>query len=104
MKTIVSINQLCICRAVLTWYLERRREVDNVSPNTNLNVSKELWTKPTRHETSDLFDHASRDRPRSLHTNTSVEFKSLGQASGEAGISKLVEVEHFLGRQTSDCT
>ena len=69
-------------RAVLTSYLERRREGD-VSPNT-------------RHETSDLFDHASRDRPRSVHKNSSVEFKSRGQVSRRAVLSKLAELVQFF--------
>ena len=34
MKTIVSVNQLSISRAVLTWYLERRSEGDNFSSST----------------------------------------------------------------------
>ena len=75
MKTIVSVNQLSIYRAVLTGYLARRREGKNVSPNINLSISQELVTKLTRHETSDVFDHASRDRPRCTR-DTSVEFKS----------------------------
>ena len=67
MKTIASVNQLSNYRAVLTWYLERESEEDNVSPNTDLNLSRELVTKLTRHETSDLFDKASSDRPLSIH-------------------------------------
>ena len=41
MKTIVSVNQLSMYRTVLTWYLERRREGDCLSPNTNVNISVE---------------------------------------------------------------
>ena len=36
-----SVNQLSMYRAVLFWYLGRRSEGDNVSPNTNLNISQE---------------------------------------------------------------
>ena len=32
-----------IYRALLTWYLERRGEGDNVSPNTNLNFFTKNW-------------------------------------------------------------
>ena len=39
MKTIASVNQLSIYRAVLTWYLENRRGGGNVSPSTNLKIS-----------------------------------------------------------------
>ena len=73
-------------------YPERRSEGDEVSPDTNLNISQELVTKFTRHETSALFHMASRNRPRSVHKNSSVEFKSPGQVSREAGFSKPLEV------------
>ena len=58
MKTIVSVNQLSMYRAVLTWYLERRREGNCVSPKHKL-------------------QHFSREIDRVPYTRTvSVEFKS----------------------------
>ena len=96
MKTIVSVSQLSMYRTVLTRYLERRCEGDNASPNTNLNISQEPVTKLTRHETSDYFNVASRDRSRSVNKNGSVEFKSQGQVSREAGFSKPVKVGHHF--------
>ena len=56
MQSIVSLNQLSIYRAVSTWYLERHSEGEQVFPNTNLNMSRDVVTKLTRLETSDLFD------------------------------------------------
>ena len=50
MKTIVSVSQLSIYRAVLMWYLEKRSEGDNICPNTDFNISQEVVTKLTRHE------------------------------------------------------
>ena len=90
MKTIVSVNQLNFYRAVLTWYLERRSEDDNVPANTYLDISQELGTKLSRCETLDLLDMVSRNRQCSVHKNISVEFKSRGQVSREARFSKLV--------------
>ena len=78
MKTIVSVNQLSIYKAVLTWYLERRSEGYDVSPNTNLDISRELVTKQMRDETSDLLSTAF------FTQNSSVEFKSRGHVSREA--------------------
>ena len=95
LKTIVSVSQFSIYRAVLIWNRGKRSEGDNASLNTNLNLSQEL-TKLTRHEASDLYCLASRDRPRSVHRNTSVGFKSRGQVSREAGFTKSVEVGQFF--------
>ena len=79
------------CGDVDAGILGKRSEGDTVSPNTDLNLSQESVAKLTRHETSDLFDQASGDRPRSIHTNTSVELKSPG-------------IGTILCDPTSDCT
>ena len=92
-KTIVSVNQLSTYRAVLTWYLEKRSEGNNVSPNADLHIS--LRKKLTRHVTSDLFDQASGNGQNSKHENTSVEFKSRGHVAREAGFSESVVVWQF---------
>ena len=42
-------------------------------------------------QTSGLYCRASRDRPRSVHSNTLVEFKNRGQVSREADFTKSVE-------------
>ena len=55
-----------------------------------------LVTKLTVHETSDLLDQAFRNGQRSIHEITSVECKSWGQVSREAGFLKSVEVGHFF--------
>ena len=67
-------------------------EKSGISPNTDVNSSRELVTKLTRHETSDLNFLASRNRSRLIHKNTSVEFKGRGQVSREAGFTKSVEM------------
>ena len=65
-----------------------RSEGDNVSPNTN---SRNLPdTKPQ----ICLIKRPEIDS--ALHTNTSVEFKSQGQVSREAGFSKSAEVRQFF--------
>ena len=94
MKTIVSVNQLSIYRAVLIWYFGQRAE-DNVDPNGNLNIAQDVVTNLAGHETPDLFSRASRNRSRSVHDkNSSVEFKSRRQVWRETGFSKPVEVGH----------
>ena len=67
-------------------------EGGNVSPNTNPNLSQELVTNLARHENSYLFDQASTNGQHSRHKDTSVEFKSRGQGSREAGFTKSVDV------------
>ena len=66
------------------------------SPNIIVNISQEMVTKRPRDETSDFFDMTSRSRPRSVHKNSSVEFRSRGQVSREAGFSKLVEFNQYF--------
>ena len=48
-----------ICRAVLIWYCARRSDGDNVSPNTNLNISQNQVANVTRHETPSTAFRAS---------------------------------------------
>ena len=61
MKPIASVNQLGMYGALLIWF-GRRREGDNVAPNTNLNIAQNLVTNITRHENHDLFDLALMNR------------------------------------------
>ena len=51
--TVVSINQLSICRAAVVWNIGER-EGANVNPNENRNISQDLVTKLTRHEPPDF--------------------------------------------------
>ena len=96
MKTIVSVNQISIYKAGLTWYSEKRCEGDNMCPNTDLDILQKLVTKLTRHETSDLYCLAPRNGQHSMHKNNSVEFKSRGQVSRRTGFSKSVKTGHCL--------
>ena len=95
MKTIVSMNGRSVETAVLSWCLERRS-------GGNLNISHDPVTKPTRHETSDLFDHTSRNRPRTGHTNRSVEFQVLVTSLSRNSILEDCTSGTILCKPTSD--
>ena len=81
---------------LVTWYFWKRSEGGEAALNTILNLSEEVVMELTRHEASDLFDQVSRNGQRSVHKNTSVEFKSHRQVCREARLSKSMEVGQFF--------
>ena len=94
---LVSVNQFSIYRAVLIWYVEKRSEWDNISPNTDLNISQESVTKITRHETSYLYCLPSRDRSFLIQKiNQWNSSRAEVQFSRGAGVRKSEEVLHFF--------
>ena len=104
MKNIASVNLLSIYMPVLTRYLDGRCEGDNVSPNSNLNFSQEFVTKLTMQETSDLFDHASRDRPRSVHKKHFSRIQEPERSFSRSRILEACESGKILCNPTNDFT
>ena len=93
---IVSVNQLSIYRPIITWYIGERN-MDNIVPDVNLNITQNLVTNLTRHEPPDVFDLPFRERLHSVRKqNPQDELNSFGQVSREAGFSILVEVEQYF--------
>ena len=89
MKTIVSVNQLSIYRAALTWYLGTRSEGDNVLPNNDLNILQDSVTELLQGTKPQIGSLQSPEIDSILHTrtlqwNSRVEGKFL--AKQDSGI------------------
>ena len=86
--TILSVNHLRFYRAQLHYGTSRNGRRYSF-PNTGLYMSQ--GTKPRI-----LWSHALRDQSHSIKEVTSIEFKSRGLVSRDAGFSKSVELDGSL--------